>query len=399
MSAAGRERHICGDRVEAMIDLRLGDNREVLKTIETASIDAIVTDPPYELGFMGKSWDSTGIANSVDFWRLCLRVLKPGGHLVAFSSTRTSHRMVCAIEDAGFQVRDTLHWCTWSGFPKSLDISKSIDALHGAEREVVGSKLGHAGYLDITAPATEDAKRWAGYGSAVKPSVEPCVLARKPLAESSIARQVLATGTGALNLDACRFAPGDPMWPGPDDGELPSTHARGDTPGTSYELGAIEQNQTAGQLLGRYPANLIYCPKPSRAERDRGCEGLPPMAGHEAVDRAEGSAGLTPRAGAGGTAKAILNHHNTVKPIHLMRWLCRLVGGQKGSIILDPFMGSGTTGIAALAEGFSFVGIEQEEPYMRIAAARINHYATQPVDLPEGIELPTPEQVSLFGGK
>lgn len=369
-----------------MITLRLGDCRDLILGLPPGSVDAIVTDPPYELGFMGKGWDKTGIANDVALWRACLGVLKPGAHLVAFSSTRTSHRMVSAIEDAGFDIRDTIHWCYWSGFPKSLDISKEIDRLQGDP--------GRTHY---------DAHRWAGYGTAIKPAIEPCVLARKPIAESSIARQVLATGTGALNVDGCRFAPGDPMWPGPDDGLPGETFRKGGTQasgsgsvnGVAY--GYREPSNGGGHTLGRFPANLIHVAKASRSEREAGCEGLPTMAGHEAVDRTEGSAGVNnPRAGAGRTADAVRNGHPTVKPIRLMRWLCRLVGGQRGSVILDPFMGSGTTGIAAGAEGFGFIGFEKESDYLRIAAARIRHYSTTGIELPEGVDLPEPEQIGMF---
>ena len=204
-----------------------GDCREMLKQLPDASIDSIVTDPPYELGFMGKSWDSTGVAYDVTVWQECLRVLKPGGHLLAFGGSRTYHRLAVAIEDAGFQIRDQIMWVYGSGFPKSLNISKAIDKAAGAEREVIGSKLGQAGYSlaqskgspvyqggfggggnsnkesEITAPATVEAQQWDGWGTALKPAHEPIVMARKPL-EGTVANNVLKHGVGGINIDGCR---------------------------------------------------------------------------------------------------------------------------------------------------------------------------------------------------
>lgn len=198
------------------------DCREGLKLLEDNSIDSIVTDPPYELGFMGKSWDKTGIAYNVELWHECLRVLKPGGHLLAFGGTRTYHRMACAIEDAGFEIRDQIQWIYGSGFPKSMDISKAIDKKLGAEREVIGqrkvtsSDLGQSSgwnYLDTskgvynyTIPTTDEAKQWDGWGTALKPANEPIVVARKPLSEKTIAENVLKWGTGGINIDDCRIA-------------------------------------------------------------------------------------------------------------------------------------------------------------------------------------------------
>lgn len=205
-----------------------GDCIEVMATMDAASVDAIVCDPPYELGFMGKRWDGTGIAFDPATWEACLRVLKPGGHLLAFSGTRTSHRMVCAIEDAGFEIRDSLVWMFGSGFPKSLDVGKAIDKAAGAEREVVGirpspdgnprkrgksdkyaqdgwTKTNAVGFLSETAPATDAAKQWQGWGTALKPGHEPICLARKPLGGKTVAANVLTHGTGALNIDACRI--------------------------------------------------------------------------------------------------------------------------------------------------------------------------------------------------
>lgn len=197
-----------------------GDNIATLRTMPDACVDSVVCDPPYELGFMGRKWDASGVAYDVERWREVLRVLKPGGHLLAFGGTRTYHRMTCAIEDAGFEIRDSIHWVYGSGFPKSLDVSKAIDSAAGAEREVVGQRRNNKGdsgnqqyaalgsfkqtkFSDITAPATEAAAEWQGWGTALKPAHEPIVVARKPLS-GTVAANVQEYGTGALNIDACR---------------------------------------------------------------------------------------------------------------------------------------------------------------------------------------------------
>ena len=429
----------------------VGDCIEAMRAMPENSIDAIVTDPPYGLGFMGKAWDA--LPPGKPWANECLRVLKPGGHLVAFGGTRTVHRLTCAIEDAGFEIRDMGVWVYWQGFPKSLDVSKAIDAAAGAEREVVGydasrarpNRLYEGGALGniggkgkvsdrtdngatITAPATEEARTWQGFGTALKPAHEPWVLARKPLS-GTVAANVLEWGTGALNIDGCRFAPGDPAWPGPDDGNLTHTSARPASPNaTSYELPVRDAYQTEGQRLGRWPANLYACPKASRSERERGCEGLAGLSRAEAVDRQPGSKGASnPRAGAGRertykpgaefhsgpgsprrgckedyvyTPQPIRNHHPTVKPLALMRWLVRLVGGQPNSsnTILDPFAGSGTTLAAATLEGFNSIGIELSPDYAAIAKARIEwakgerFHETRQADLfsPQPWQEPTP---------
>jgi len=377
-----------------------GDCLEMLRAMPADSVASCACDPPYELtsggdvGFMGKRWDGTGVSFDPATWAEVLRVLKPGAHLVAFGGTRTVHRIAVAIEDAGFQVRDTLHWCYWSGFPKSLDVSKAIDRLHGAEREVVGASPwnarkpnGSAGVVSvglsatpgaptITAPATDDARKWAGFGSGIKPAIEPAILARKPLSESSIARNVLRWGTGALNVDGCRFRPGDPMWPGPQDG-APTLNGRSGE-GHREWFDTSPQVAGPGNPGGRFPANLLYCPKASRAERELGCEGLPARKGHEAVERTEGSAGLdNPRAGAGRTADAVRNFHPCVKPVRLLRWSVRLVT-PPGGTVLDPFAGSGSCGVAATLEGFGYIGAELEPDYVQIARSRLAHARAYP---------------------
>ncbi len=405
-------------------DLYIGDCIQVMRGMPENSIDAIVCDPPYGIGFMGKGWDVA--VPGEDWARECLRVLKPGGHLIAFAATRTVHRLTVAIEDAGFEIRDQIGWLQWQGFPKSLDCSKAIDALHGAERyfcyycrdlgycpsnetkdqscpncngiikkvsrpkflkgrghgldedgspSYLGINGGHDGeiLLTKTAPATPDAKRFEGYGTALKPAFEPAVLARKPLSGTGAAN-CLEWGTGGLNIDGCRFAYGDPAWPGPGDYDPDAVQRQHTT--QSIRFGGAKPGDAMPTFNpdGRWPANIYACPKPSRAERERGCDHLPGRSGADAVERKEGTAGLdNPRAGAGRTADQVKNYHPTVKPVQLKRWLCKLVGGHRGNVILDPFMGSGTTGIAAVSEGFDFIGIEMSPDYMRICEARIRH--------------------------
>jgi len=363
-----------------VIRLEHGDCIEVMRGMPDGSVDAIVCDPPYGIGFMGKGWDSA--VPGIEWARESLRVLKPGGHLIAFASTRTLHRLAVAVEDGGFEIRDTVHWCYWSGFPKSLDVSKAIDAAAGAEREVIrestdrrgdgtGYGLGHSGRVVSLDPATDAARQWSGWGTALKPAVEPAVLARKPLS-GTVAANVLEHGTGGLNIDGCRIAPGDEAWPGPQDEVAPAPAA-----------------------AGRWPANLYHCPKPSTAERERGTEGLPARSAGELVDRDEGSAGMdNPRAGAGRTSSGRRNFHPTVKPVQLMRWLVRLVT-PPGGVVLDPFMGSGTTGIAAAIEGFDFIGIEREAEYLAIANARVR-YAAAHRDVESPVDAPEREQVTIF---
>lgn len=402
-----------------------GDCIEVMRSLPDNSVDSIVTDPPYGISFMGRSWDtfdkkqfghageegqndlkvkkgfntlpryqSEGMyAFFLEWSKECLRVLKDGGHLIAFSATRSVHRMASAIEDAGFEIRDQLGWCYYSGFPKSMNISKQIDKMAGAEREVVGyqkltgtarstpaiTSSADGGYdikkdqTPITKPATKEAQYWQGWGTALKPAYEPCVLARKPIAEKNVASQVLKTGTGAINIDACRFGYGDPCWIGPNEKEWSFKHTgRVDGSGATLTTAAREGLQSSDPK-GRWPANLYQCPKPSRSEREEGLADLESKAGFEAVNRKEGSAGVdNPRAGAGRTASEVKNFHPTVKPVNLMRWLIRLVTPVNG-LVLEPFLGSGTTGVAASLEGFRSIGIEREADYADICLQRIKN--------------------------
>jgi len=390
-------------------DIQQGDCLDLLRALPDNCIDAIVTDPPYGLspdgrcrtwddiesgrkggGFMGKQWDAA--VPGVTWARECLRVCKPGAWIVAFGGQRTIHRLICGLEDAGWMIRDLGAHQQWQGFPKSLAVGKAIDAHHGAEREVVGKysdngrrapkhQSTHGAWagdpmVKITAPATEDARKWEGYGTALKPCLEPWTLARKPL-DGTNAENVLKWGTGALNIDGCRYGYGDPAWPGPqenDDTARAPSLVR-DTPtgmGKGLEMGGL------GSSLGRWPANVFACPKASRAEREAGCGHLKGKDRVELTGREPGSAGLVGSDGSGNNPytganwkNPTRNHHPTVKPAALMSWLCRLVAGQPGSLILDPFAGSGTTGIAALREGFRFLGFELDPEYIQIAEARI----------------------------
>ena len=403
-----------------------GDCVEVMRSLPDNSVDSIITDPPYGISFMGRSWDtfdkkqfghageegqndlkvkkgfntlpryqSEGMyAFFLEWSKECLRVLRPGGHLIAFSATRSVHRMASAIEDAGFEIRDQIGWCYYSGFPKSMDISKQIDKMAGVKREIVGKgpdyghtkitidqKYGFSDKYDITKPSTKEAQYWQGWGTALKPAYEPCVLARKPIAEKNVASQVLKTGTGAINIDACRFSYGDPCWIGPqhDHSDQWNNPTIGSTQAFTYgEMGQRDldlKNDISSYRPkgGRWPANLYQCPKPSRSEREEGLTDLEAIAGFEAVNRKEGSAGVdNPRAGAGRTASEVKNFHPTVKPVNLMRWLIRLVTPVNG-LVLEPFLGSGTTGVASSLEGFRSIGIERDSDYADICIQRISH--------------------------
>ena len=380
--------------------VHIGSNLDVLPTLEDNSIDSIVTDPPYELGFMGKKWDSSGIAYSVELWKECLRVLKPGGHLLSFGGTRTWHRVAVAIEDAGFEVRDSIAWMYGSGFPKSLDISKAIDKAAGAEREVIGTKIaspkgisgaesrtdsaagaygGESKEIDITAPSTHEAQQWEGWGTALKPAFEPIVVARKPLI-GTVAANVLEHGTGGLNIDGSRIGTEDRF-------------GGGKKGSSGFAANYDGEGWTQGSELGRWPANVIldeysaeildeqsdasrffYVAKASKRDRNEGLEELP-------TKQTVGGGGLgNPVSGAYGSEKAPgKNFHPTVKPTQLMRYLVKLVTPPNGTV-LDPFAGSGSTGKAAILEGFRFVGIELTEDYIPIIEGRLKHAQQQKKD-------------------
>ena len=414
------------------------------------SVDAIVTDPPYGLsaqssadiaeclrnwtagdvyehgksGFMGRKWDS--FVPGPEIWREALRVLKPGGHIVAFAGTRTQHLMALSLQLAGFEIRDMLAWIYGSGFPKSHDVSKAIDASAGAEREVIGrdknfgaSKASdgkqafgdYAGAWDITAPATDAARQWQGWGTALKPALEPITLARKPLI-GTVCANVLTHGTGAINIDGCRV-PGE-------DTTTRHSHSSSYMTGKIGEVQVKQEPYTTGSDKGRFPANLLhdgsddvvalfpdskgsggsvpnvkitgygvgigdgestyfggertqvdsgsgsaarffYCSKASKRDREEGLTGL--------TQRADTSDGALRDGGRESAARA--NTHPTVKPTDLMRYLCRLIT-PPGGLVLDPFSGSGSTGKAAILEGFKFIGFELDSDYTNIANARID---------------------------
>jgi DNA modification methylase len=486
--------------IDMNIDLRLGDCLEVLKTLPDNSVDSVVVDPPYHLtsivkrfgkegsapaqfgtdgaysraskGFMGKEWDGGDIAFRTDVWSECLRVLKPGGHLLSFSHSRTYHRMAVAIEDAGFEIRDSIMWIYGSGFPKSHNIGKAIDKRGGnnhltqeigeklksaresrkitktqademfcngttnymwfegrtdgirlpddesftkicnqweelkpyqdliksANREIIGQYDGDMGGLggerlgqpngDITIAATESAKIWEGWGTALKPAHEPICMARKPLSEKSIAENVLKWGTGGINIDGCRI-----------EGEVRTTPIHSDDvkdDTTLFGLHKTIQHERVETTEGRFPANIMfdddtdedwkryfYCPKTSKKERNAGLDGfekktsawMSPDSRTDKENYDRTSPGFErwkpqPRA----------NNHPTVKPIKLMEYLITLVT-PKGGVVMDCFMGSGSTGIAARNLGFRFIGIEREQEYFDIAKQRIGQSVQTKLDL------------------
>jgi len=381
-----------------MINLLHGDCLEQMKTLDDNSVDSIVSDPPYGISFMAKKWDYD--VPSVEVWKEAMRVLKPGGHALIACGTRTQHRMVVNIEDAGFEIRDVVSWIYGSGFPKSLNIGKAIDKAAGAEREVVGTKGLH-GYKPVgmedtvtyrsdsfekanqlTAPATEAAKQWEGWGTALKPSSEFFTLCRKPLSEKTIAKNVLKWGTGGINIDGCRVGTEDTMKSG--------RHTTGDQCGDSG-YATVNRTEYKQNPQGRFPANLIhdgsrevlelfpetnqgsaarffYCAKASKKDRDEGLDGFEEKKSKTLNEYKNPSKGRT-ASKSGGPKK---NNHPTVKPTALMRYLCRLIT-PAGGTVLDPYMGSGSTGKAAMLEGFKFVGCEIDDNYFNIARSRIEN--------------------------
>lgn len=380
----------------------VGDCRDVLRTLPEASVDSIVTDPPYGLAFMGKKWDYDVPGEEV--WRECLRVLKPGGHLLAFAGTRTQHRMAVRIEDAGFEIRDMIAWVYGSGFPKSLDVSKAIDkaaGLHrtftpvgsavkrmipGADQNATGSWIkdnGREYQPGVSEPASEAALQWQGWGTALKPSMEPITVARKPLA-GTVAENVLAHGTGALNIDGCRITVGDDAYARNHSGDRGHAGTR-DASGE----GATNLHPGGGSAstLGRWPANLIH------DGSDEVLAGFPDTKGGFAVRRNSGGNTFggdkakppMDDLGYGDTGSAARffycakadkddrgegNMHPTVKPGDLMRYLIRMVT-PPGGTVLDPFMGSGSTLLAADREGFNAIGVELNPEYAEMARRRL----------------------------
>lgn len=413
-----------------------GDNRDVLRQLEDNSLDSCVTDPPYHLqsivkrfaasprnertenpatpygrtsvGFMGKAWDGGDIAFTVDFWAEVFRVLKPGAFVAAFGASRGYHRMACAIEDAGFEIRDSLMWIYGTGFPKSHDVSKGIDKAAGAERTVsLGVKPGHEGfanrgnmssvqsfqgtmggeggfsrpwmddpeaverYHQKFAPATDTAREWEGWGTALKPAFEPIVLARKPLSEPTVAANVLRWRTGALNIDGCRVEAPDGL----------SSGGVNQHEGTGWGFGDVRSKP---HVLGRWPANILHdgsdevvsmfpTTTPAKAGKPRqgkSGDGYGMMhTGAEYNDNG-GSAARFFYTSKADKQDRMGSKHPTVKPVDLMQWLCRLIT-PPGGTVLDPFAGSGSTGEAAWREGFNAILCEREEEYQADIAERL----------------------------
>lgn len=392
-----------------MFKIYVGDCLDHLEFMPDNSVDAIVTDPPYGLSFMGKRWDYD--VPSEEIWRECLRVLKPGGHLLAFAGTRTQHRMAVRIEDAGFEIRDMIAWVYGSGFPKSMDVSKAIDKAAGVagtfgapksaahagwiDRGRMRGEHGHEGYqrpwmkdeqaVDNNARqyiwGSEESRQWQGWGTALKPALETITVARKPLA-GTVAENVLKHGTGALNIDGCRVEPTGESRERV--GEASQDRRYRGHGGTNF---AALPGIRGGGHSGRWPANLIHDGSEDvlacfpQTQGQQGATGKRKQGGvYGSVT--EGAAGIEPRGDEGSAARFFYcakasrrdrgdgNNHPTVKPTDLMRYLCRLVT-PPGGIVLDPFMGSGSTGKAAVLEGFRFIGVERETEYVQIAMRRI----------------------------
>jgi DNA modification methylase len=458
--------------------LHLGDCIEVLKSLPDNSVDTIITDPPYELGFMGKRWDSSGVAFQPETWEAALRVAKPGAFLLAFGGTRTFHRMTCAIEDAGWEIRDCIMWIYGSGFPKSLDISKAIDKAAGAEREVIGENPNYRhpdsnhherwnnAVLNpsITAPATNLSRQWSGWGTALKPAWEPIIVAMKPL-DGTFAQNAEQHGIAGLNIDGARIGTNGEKIHVPQSDPANRKGVVGTDLGISdVDAEKFRSAQRASvertMNLGRWPANVVLSHHPDCIPTGRlasvAGDNRPPQNGsrpsgfgdvgsesgngkpagplygasereiwdchedcpirlldqqsghlksgvpgvrrkaHE-TNAMSGRLNLTGRtetgyADAGGASRFFYiakasksergpdNNHPTVKPIALMEYLCRLTATPTGGVVLDPFMGSGTTGVAALNTGRNFIGIERDPEYFEIAKRRIAAVHEPPAD-------------------
>lgn len=446
--------------------LLLGNCLDRLKELDDNSVDSIVTDPPYGLSFMGKKWDYD--VPSQEIWEECMRVLKPGGHLLSFTGSRTYHRMAVRIEDAGFEIRDQIMWIYGSGFPKSHNIGKAVDKLQGNEREVVGKKIDLSSGKPMSARQakagngkninegwdrpwraddkhcedmtllTKGTSEWEGWGTALKPAHEPIVMARKPLSEKTVAENVLKWGTGGINIDDSRI----------ETDETITNHSRSAESSVSKgkygDSSEQKTHQTDGQTLGRFPANLIfdeeagklldeqsgtskstggsgekskgglgkqiygkyknethatnagglgdsggasrffYCPKTSKRDRNEGLDHLDGKQigtynAHSSDLKNYGgsSLGAASMSGNNKMPQPKRNFHPTVKPTDLMLYLIRLIT-PNGGTTLDPFMGSGSTGKAAVRGGFDFIGMEMETDYMEIAKARIQYEIDNP---------------------
>lgn len=342
-----------------------GDNRDVLKTIEDNSIDAIVTDPPYGIDFLGKEWDAN--TGALETYQECLRVLKPGGHILAFSAARTYHHLAVTLEQAGFEIRDQIMWIYSSGFPKSQDIGRSIQRSLGVKKKkTIKSVNGlntkglmnfneekgeYTKTFDIVEVTDPEAKQWEGWGTALKPAHEPICLARKPL-KTSIAKNCQEWGTGALNIDATRVPSEKRMVLTPKKGTYQCVEdSHSPTKATADNMEMKEYgDRFPSNVLGEIPdyQKYFYCPKVSRRERHIGYS----------EDEKAG------------------NNHPTVKPVELMKYLIKLIT-PPGGTVLDPFNGSGSTGMAAVELGYDYTGIELDPNYVKIAEQRIQAWANK----------------------
>jgi len=407
-----------------------GDSMEVLKTLDKNSVDSIVTDPPYGLSFMGKAWDHS--VPSAELWKEALRVLKPGGYILAFAGTRTQHRMAVNIEDAGFEIRDMIAWVYGSGFPKSHNIGKAVDKIQGNEREdmgeeeyskrrpratketnIEGAEYGFGAGHNITKGTSPH----EGWGTALKPALEPITVARKPF-PGTVANNVLEWGTGGLNIDGSRVGTEENLaggsgrvggFAGKTQGGDTSNyrvegHTQGRFPanlihdgsdevvGLFPDTGSPKKARTAKRggsslygsetigtpdKVGTWPADtggsaarFFYCAKAGKAERNKGLEGFEDVLGGSLEGGNDKRNGDTPQ------LKPTKNSHPTVKPVKLMQYLVKLVT-PAGGTVLDPFNGSGTTGIACKLEGFEYIGIELDAEYCKLSEARIGAWAKE----------------------
>jgi site-specific DNA-methyltransferase (adenine-specific) len=376
-----------------------GDNRDTLKTIADNSIDAIITDPPYGIDFLGKSWDAN--TGALETYQECLRVLKPGGHILAFSAARTYHHLAITLEQAGFEIRDQIMWLYSSGFPKAQDIGKSIQKRQGVEKTIEKEMIMQGGFdnwadtqenktakrenqtIQQVVPTSPEAKQWAGWKTALKPAHEPICMARKPFKGSTI-DNVLAHGVGALNIDETRIPYSDDY-----DAKHQADISKGQsnaTNGTNFFGSSKSVSNDEG--IGRFPSNVIgeidgyqkffYCPKVSRAERHIGFDNV------DYSDVPKGLEGGLVSTDGGLNHKRAQhikdgNNHPTVKPVELMKYLIKLVTPEN-SIVLDPFCGSGSTGVAAVELGHEFIGCELDPNYVSIAETRIRAWNTPDTD-------------------
>lgn len=412
-----------------------GSMLDMLQVIEPNSIDAIVTDPPYELNFMNKGWDNCGISFNPDTWKKCYEVLKPGGYLLAFGGSRTFHRIAVAIEDAGFEIRDTIMWLYGSGFPKSMNIGLAIDKKKDIKSEIIASyerynepsgivNIGQGERKKVIHKVKKASNEWQGWGTALKPAYEPVIVARKPF-KGSLVDNIIENGVGGLNIEECRVKTEDNLNGGGYNTKGNSQKSKEDA--TSYYLKVLEKEFI--QPEGRFPTNVIhdgseeveglfpqkagggsgtydftktsqenttyiitniksghhfgdsgsaarffYTAKASKKDRDEGLDGFEQMQTTDGYIRNNEES--TRKFGANSALRR--NIHPTVKPCELMQYLVRLVT-PRGGIVLDPFMGSGSTGKAVMFENrernadYKFIGIDLEEKYCQIANARIDY--------------------------